>query len=119
MLFKRKRGKSAYQEHLDRLESLRRKYDPWTEEYKCITQAIKDLENEEMAKKKVARRFSDETRGTLGKICAVLIPGIAVTGFNYFMENRFGMLSGRRSKDEDSVMSGILRSLFRFGGGPN
>lgn len=109
------RGPTADQNELDRLETMRMKAEPGTEKYDKICAAIKDLQASMEKKKLLRRRMTPEGRGTIGKILAALVPGVALTGLNYYLENHEGMLTGRRSKDQDTIMGSILRNLFRSG----
>jgi len=107
-----KRGPTAYEAELDKLRTLRYNQEPGTLEYAATCQAIKDLQEEHKNEKMFSRKFSPETREAIGRGAAALIPGALLTGLNYYLENHEGMLTGRRSKDQDSMMASIIRNFF-------
>lgn len=111
----RTKKRSAYKIEMDRLLAKRLTLEPGTSEYDHINQEIKDLQAQKTTNISNNRKFSPETRKTIG----TAVCGISLMGINYWLENHSGMLSGRRSKDADTIMSTVLRSMtnmFRMGG---
>lgn len=111
------RGRTAYEVEMDRLRTKRMNAEPGTLEYAQIQKAIADLQEEAKNDKIIGYKLSKEGRENVFKGLSVLVPGACLSFLNHYLENHEGMLSGRRSKDQDSIMSQVWRSLFSgFGG---
>lgn len=106
---KRRKKRSAYQIEMDRLLEARLNLDPLDDaaEYDAINKRIKDLQEQKTTDKLNRRRMTPEGRRTAGTI----VGGLALMGANFFMESKGSMLTGRRAKDADNIMSTIIRTI--------
>lgn len=98
----------AYKSEMDRLLWMRSKIDPGTDAYDRINAEIRELQSQKTTNIRNGRRMTPEGRKTLGTI----LGGITLMGANFLMEAKGGMLTGRRAKDGDSIMSGLWRGIM-------
>ena len=105
----KKRKRDVYKVEMDRLLAARLQLDPVKDAdlYNQINLKIDALQKQKTTNIQNSRKMTPEGRRTLGTI----IGGVALMGANFFMESHSGMLTGRRAKDGDNIMSTIMRTV--------
>lgn len=104
----RTKRRNAYDVEMDRLLMMRMQINPGTDAYDRINAEIRELQSQRTTNIKNGRRMTPEGRKTLGTVLA----GIILMGTNCLIEQKGGMLTGRRAKDGDSIMGGLWRGLL-------
>lgn len=104
----RTKKRDAYKVEMDRLLMMRMQLDPGTDAYDRINAEIRELQSQKTTNIKNGRKMTPEGRKTLGTVLA----GVLLMGTNCLLEQKGGMLTGRRSKDADSIMSGVWRGVL-------
>lgn len=107
--FGRRRKRDAYKIDMDKLLAARINLDPVKDRvlYDDINRKIADLQAQKTRDIQNSRRITPEGRRTIGTI----VGGLALMGANYLLETKGSMLTGRRSKDADNIMSSFTRAI--------